>query len=79
MSKSVKLERNEASKILAIIGVKVPTKAEVERETPVWERLLPSGAKIKISMGKSVGKHKPMVYWLVGYAADGRDVTPYIS
>lgn len=79
MSKSIRLERKEAAKILALIDLKIPTREEVERESPVWERLLPSGAKIKIFPGKDKGKHTAMAYWLSGYAADGRDVTPYIS
>jgi len=79
MSKSIRLERNEATRILKTIGVKIPTREEVESESPVWERILPTGAKVKVTPGKDKGKHTAMIYWLHGYAADGSDIRPYTN
>jgi len=77
MGKTLRLERNEAARILKTIDAKVPSREEVNREDSCWVRTLPTGAKIKVLPGKEKGKHTAMIFWIIGYAEDGSDVRPY--
>lgn len=66
--KSQNITRTQAHLLLKSFGEKLPLRNTVAAQS-VWERLLPTGAKLKISV-----RDNRLTYRVDGYAADGNDV-----